>query len=71
MQHDEIVVARLGDDVAEPQSVRRGVDQLAARHNSGDLGKPGRIPEGPNFAPRLIARARPAIEAVEGRSLQA
>ena len=70
VQHDEIVVARLRQRRRRARSVRRRVDQLAARHQRGGLGEPGRIPERPDLAPRLIARAGAAIEAVEGRSLQ-
>ncbi len=34
------------------------------------LGEPGRIPERADLAPRLIARAGAAVEAVEGRRMQ-
>ena len=59
-----------GDDVGEAQPMRRRVDQLRIRNEGGGLRKPGRIPEGANLAPHLIARAGAAIEAVIGRSLQ-
>ena len=49
---------------------RRRVDQLAARHQRGRLGQPGRVPEAADFPLRLVARAGAAVEPVEGRGLQ-
>ena len=41
---------------------------LRARDQRGRLGQPGRIPERPDLAPRLVARAGAAVEAVERRA---
>ena len=47
--------------------VRRAVEQLASGHQRGGLRQPGGIPEAGDFAPRLVARAGAAVEAVKGR----
>ena len=45
--------------------VRRAIHQFRPGHQSGGLGEPGGIPKAGHFAPGLITRARPAVEAVE------
>ena len=45
--------------------VRRAVHQLRVRHQRRRLRQPSRIPEAGDFAPRLVTRARAAIEAVK------
>ena len=65
MRNDQIEVARSGCDGCQFEPVRRGVDELAALDQRRRLGKPRRIPERANLAPRLIARACAAIEPVE------
>ena len=67
MQHDQLVITGERQHVVKPQPRRRGVDQPAARHQRGGLREPCRVPEGSYLPPRLIARARPAIETVERR----
>jgi hypothetical protein len=69
--HDrEIVIARQRQHVLEPLPRRRRIDQPAAGHQRRRLSQPGRVPEGADLPARLIARARPAIEAVERRRVQ-
>ena len=70
VQHREIEVMRLLEDVRCAEAVRRRVDQFAVRNERRRLREPGRIPERPDFAPRLISGARSAVEAVVGRSLK-
>ena len=67
---DEIEILGLRHDLGEAGLVRRGVDQLGILDQSGGLGQPGRIPEGGDFTPRLIARAGAAVKSVKGRRLQ-
>src|ERR1700743_73038 len=57
-------------DVLERGLVRRRVDELGARHHGGGLRQPGGEPERLHLALHLIARAGPAVVAVEGRRLQ-
>ncbi len=70
MHHDQVEVARARREVGELQAVRRRVDELAARDQCRRLGEPGRIPEGSDLAPRLVARSRAAVEAIERWRLQ-
>ena len=60
-----------GSTSSRPSPAGGRVDQLAARHDGGDLGQPGRVPERPDLAFRLIARARPAVEPLVRRRVQA
>jgi hypothetical protein len=62
---DEIVVTGLGEDILDRGAVGGRIDQFAARHERGRLREPGRIPERADFALRLVACARSAVEAVE------
>ena len=57
-------------DDSVPLAVRRRVDELAAFDERGGLREPGRIPERPDLAARLIARAGAAVEAFERWRLQ-
>ena len=70
VQHHEIAVLDLRQDVGEAEPVRRRVDQLGALDQRGGLRQPGRIPERLDLAPVLIARAGSAIETLERRRLQ-
>src|SRR5262249_453345 len=70
MDHRQLVAVRHAHHVVDGEVVGRGVDQLAAGDAGGGLGKPGGIPEGPDPAPRLVARAGPAIETLERRGIQ-
>ena len=65
MHDDEIELAGLREHVLDGRPVRGRIDELAARDQRRGLGEPGRIPEGFDLAPRLIARAGAAVEAVE------
>ena len=67
---DQLVIAGERQDVVEPQPRRRRVDQLAAGHQRRRLRQPGRVPERADLALCLVARARPAVEPVEGRRVQ-
>ena len=67
---DQFMGLQIVDDVREFQLVRRGVDQLGALDHRRGLGQPGRIPEGFDLALHLIARAGPAVVAVERGRLQ-
>src|SRR5262249_3204881 len=67
---DELVIARQGQDVVEPQPRWRRIDELASRHQRRRLRQPGRVPERTDLAPCLITRARPSIEPIEGRRVQ-
>ena len=70
MHDDQVEVARGRRDIGELQAVRWRVDELAARDQRRRLGEPGRIPEGSDLAPRLVARTRAAVEAIERGRLQ-
>ncbi|SAL27528.1 glycosyltransferase [Caballeronia sordidicola] len=64
MHDDEVVLRGNIQRVRNREPVRWRVEQAAARDERGGLCKPGRIPERTDFALRLIARARAAVESV-------
>src|SRR5271167_108948 len=70
MQHRKLVLGCQRQDIGELQPRRRSVHEPAARNQRRRLGEPGRIPERPDLAPRLVARTRTAVETVEGRRMQ-
>jgi len=70
VQHDEVVVADVLGHLREFDAVARRIDQLRILDQGGGLREPGRIPERAHFAPRLVARAGTAVEAVERRRLK-
>src|SRR5271154_955918 len=70
MRHNQVEVARARRHVGEREAVRWRVDELAPRDQRRRLGEPGRIPEGSDLAPHLVARSRAAVEAIVRRSLQ-
>ena len=63
---DVVVVAGLPEALLDADVVRRAIEQLALRHQRRRLRQPCGIPETGHLPPRLVARAGPAIEAVEG-----
>ncbi len=70
MDHAKLVAACLRGDGSKLDARGRRVDQLAAGHERGRLREPGRIPEGADLSPRLVAGPGPAVEAVEGGWMQ-
>ena len=70
MQHRQLEIRRLAQNVRGAQSMRRRVDQLAVGNERCRLREPGRIPERSDFAASLVTRAGAAVEAVIGRSLK-
>ena len=64
---DVIEILRDGEGFRHADVVRRAVEQLGVWHERGGLREPGRIPIAGDFAPRLIPRARAAVETVERR----
>src|SRR5579871_4441865 len=61
MQHGKVVMWRLMHDLGERDPERNRIDKLAVGYEGGNLGEPGRIPEGADFAPRLVARTGSAV----------
>jgi len=70
VHHHELVFLRQRQHIAEAQPGRGRVDKAAALDQRRRLRKPGRKPERADFAPRLITRARAAVETFERRRLQ-
>ncbi len=67
---DQFIVSGDIQRLLHGQAVGRCVEHPAARHQRGGLRQPGRVPERLDLALGLIARARAAVEAVEGRGLE-
>ena len=53
VQHEQLILPRIGRDIGEAQPVRRRVDQLRVGNERGRLGEPGRIPERADLAFRI------------------
>ena len=70
VEDDQLVVAGDGTTSVQVKSAGGASSSTAARHQRRRLGEPGRVPERPDLAPRLVARASAAIEALEGRRVQ-
>jgi hypothetical protein len=64
---DEIVRKGGSEHVLEAHAVRWRIDQPAVRNKCRGLSQPRRVPERFDLAPRLVARAGPAVKASEGR----
>src|SRR5262249_52966485 len=68
VQDGEVVLPRERAHVVQRQAIGRRIDQARAGHEGSGLSEPGRIPEGADFAARLIARSGAAVEAlIRGR----
>ena len=70
VHHAEVVLPSERTHVVEGEAVGGRVDQARAGHQRGGLGQPRRVPEGADLAPRLIARAGAAVEAVGGGRME-
>ena len=70
VQHREVVVARHRRHLGQALPVRRRVHEARAFHQRRRLREPGREPEALDLAPRLVAGAGAAVEAVEGGRLE-
>ena len=70
VQHRQFVVLCERRHLLDRQVVRRSIDELAAGDHGSGLRQPRGIPERFYFAPRLIARARSAIEPLIARRVQ-
>ena len=57
--------ARFAEEEAVEEGEGAAVEAQAARAHDGELGEPGRIPIGTDFALRLVARSGAAVESVE------
>src|SRR5581483_1398312 len=66
----EVVVRRDHDGFVLVQPFGRSVEQARARDHPGRVREPGRVPERPDLALRLVARPRAAIEVLVGRRVQ-
>ena len=67
MDDDVIVAFGLFQALFDADIVRRAIEQFGIGHQCGRLRQPCRIPIAGDLAPRLVTRARPAIEAIERR----
>ena len=65
VHHDEFVIFGDFENVVLCLTVRRGVNELAARNERGGLREPGRKPVRGNFSLGLVARTGAAIKSVE------
>ena len=70
MADDGVEILHVAHDVIEGRSMRRRIDEFPGRNHGRRLREPGWIPEGPDFAPRLIAGTGASIEPIERRGLQ-
>src|ERR1700736_1992309 len=70
MQHHEIVVPGFFDRPFEVVAMGRSVEQARSWNHPGRIGEPGRIPERPDLAGGLVARARTSIEVVIGGRIE-
>ena len=69
VHHHQFIILGERQNLLHRRAGRRRIDQPAAGHQRRGLRQPGRIPEGADFAARLVARAGAAIEALERRWL--
>ena len=67
---EQVMGFGVGQHVGHGQAGRRGVNERGVGHQGRGLGQPCGEPEGFDLAPRLVARARAAVETVVGRGLQ-
>src|ERR1043166_1691938 len=65
MNDDVVVFLRFLQTAFDVNVVRRAIHQFCIRYQCRRLRQPRGIPEGSDLAPRLIARAGAAVEAVE------
>ena len=70
VQHQLVKIPRHWRHIGQGLVVRRRVNQLRALDQRRRLGQPGGEPIAADFPLRLIARARTAIETIEGGSLK-
>ena len=61
MDDDVVEIPGLGQAALEVDFMRRTIQQLAAGHERGGLGQPGRVPIAGDLALGLVARAGAAV----------
>src|SRR5262249_20003263 len=70
VQDGEVILAREWANVVQHQAIGRRVHQARSGHEGRRLGEPRWIPEGADFATRLVTRSGAAVEAVIRRWMQ-
>jgi hypothetical protein len=70
VHHQKFILGGKGQYLFETQACRRGIYEFAGGNKRSRLGQPCGIPERPHLAPRLVARAGAAVEAVIGGWVQ-